>query len=48
MYKTDSQIVYYDILYLNRSKQAVGAAKSLALTLLLMTNSCTNSLLRGY
>ena len=30
------------------TKQAVGATKSLAVTLLLMTNSCTNSLLRGY
>ena len=30
------------------SKQAVGATKSLAVTLLLMTNSCTSSLLRGY
>ena len=30
------------------SKQAVGATKSLAVTLLLMTNSYTNSLLRGF
>ena len=79
MYKIETQIVAYGILYLNpssyqcqpshkkyiavlqnrstggghlsqliASKQAAGATKSLAVTLLLMTNGCTSSLLRGY
>ena len=54
MYKTEAQIVSYGILYLNPSSHQCQPsykkyiAKSLAVTLLLMTNSCTNSLLRGY
>ena len=53
MNKTEAQLVSYGILYLNPSShQCQPSYKKyiavLAATLLLMTNSCTNSPVRGY